>query len=381
MFFRNLTLYRFPEGYIASAESFAADLEGNRLRECGPLELSTRGFVSPFGRDSTELTHTIGTFTLFAVGENERILPSVVIAEELAHRISVIAEREDRRVGAKERKRIKEEVISDLLPRAFIRPHRTLAYVDLATGWLVIDSASRGTAEAVVSEVREALGRFPANPMAPEESPRAMMTDWLVGGALPGGYALGEECTLRDPCEAGAIVRCRRQDLESDEVREHLKSGKQVFDLGIVFSDRMSFVLGEDLTLRKLRFLDAVLDELGEDSAESARAELDATFALMTLELARLFESLDAQFGLPRTGEKLRLDGGDAPKHMRDAIANAANDPKIAKALAKLAPRAGSSIDSVTISSDGASVTLTQEDGPRMKRHAERLAAMKDAGQ
>jgi recombination associated protein RdgC len=83
-------------------------------------------------------------------------------------------------------------------------------------------------------------------------------------------------------------------------VREHLKSGKQVFQLGLVLDERIAFVLGEDLTVRKLRFLDGVLDELGEESSESAHTELDARFALMTLELKRLLEKLDEWFGLPR---------------------------------------------------------------------------------
>jgi recombination associated protein RdgC len=130
------------------------------------------------------------------------------------------------------------------------------------------------------------------------------MTGWLIDGKLPPGLALGEECELRDPAEAGAIARCRRQDLESDEVREHLKSGKQVFQLGLVFEDRMSFVLGEDLVVRKLKFLDVVLDTLGEQNAESKQAELDAVFALMTLELKNLFERLDQWFGIPRPGER-----------------------------------------------------------------------------
>ena len=63
-------------------------------------------------------------------------------------------------------------------------------------------------------------------------------------------------------------------------------------------------MLGEDLIVRKLRFLDVVLDQLGEDSAESARAELDATFALMTLELKNLFARLEEWFGLPRPGDR-----------------------------------------------------------------------------
>ena len=126
------------------------------------------------------------------------------------------------------------------------------------------------------------------------------MTEWLIHGKLPQGLALGDECELRDPAEAGAVVRCRRQDLESDEVREHLKSGKQVFQLGLVFDDRVSFSLGEDLVVRKLRFLDDVLDQLDDDTVDSARAELDARFALMSLELRRLIDKLHEWFGLPR---------------------------------------------------------------------------------
>jgi recombination associated protein RdgC len=105
---------------------------------------------------------------------------------------------------------------------------------------------------------------------------------------------------LRDPATAtGAIARCRRQDLETDEVREHLRNGKQVFQLGLVFDDRISFVLGEDLILRKLRFLDVVLDGMG-DSHESAAAEMDANFAMMALEFERLLGKLEEWFKLPR---------------------------------------------------------------------------------
>ncbi len=303
MFFKNLSLYRFPESTGKSMKTLEKNLAKRRLRECGPMELATRGFISPYGRDEDALLHASGAFSLLTIGAEERLLPAVVVNQELAIRVQQMAAKDPRKIGAGERKRLKEEVISDLLPRAFIRPLRLCAYLDTANGWFVVDSAGRKAAEEAVSEVRAALGRFPATPMAAEESPRALMTDWLIGGKLPTGLALGEECELRDPAEAGAIVRCRRQDLESDEIREHLKSGKQVFQLGLVFDDRMSFVLGEDLVVRKLKFLDVVLDQLGESGAESVRAELDSGFALMTLELGNLFGQLEKWFGLRRPGE------------------------------------------------------------------------------
>ncbi len=304
MFFRNLTLFRFPENLPRSLKKLSNALDENRLKPCRPSELATRGFVSPFGRDSEELTHQIGAFVLITVGGEDRLLPSVVVNEELASRLAKVVGKNGRRVGAKERKRLKEDVISDLLPRAFIRPSRLSAYLDTEQGWLVIDTASRKAAEETVDQLRKALGRFPAVPAAAEESPRVLMTDWLIRGKLPSGLTLADECELRDPAEAGAVVRCRRQDLESDEVREHLKSGKQVFQLGLTFDDRIGFVLGEDLVVRKLRFLDGVVEELGDDAVESAEAELDARFALMSLELRRLLDKMHECFGLPRPGDR-----------------------------------------------------------------------------
>ena len=305
MFFRNLTLFRFAENLPRSIRKLPSALDEHRLRPAGPMELATRGFVSPFGRDSEELSHQIGAFILTTIGGEDRLLPSVVVNEELSARIAKIVAKQGRRVGAKGRKQLKEEVISELMPRAFIRPSRLNAYLDTESGWLVIDTAGRKAAEEVVDQFRTAMGRFPAVPAAPENSPRIVMTDWLIHGKLPKGLALADECELRDPAEAGAVVRCRRQDLESDEVREHLKSGKQVFQLGLTFDDRIGFVLGEDLVVRKLRFLDAVTDDLGEDTPESASAELDAKFALMSLELRRLLDKMDEWFGLPRPGEQV----------------------------------------------------------------------------
>lgn len=300
MFFRNLSLFRYSTATSASLAEVETSLDEHRLRPCGPIEMSTRGFVSPFGRESDELVHRVGDFTLLAVGGEDKLLPSSVVNEELANKLDAIREKEARRVGAKERKRIKDEVITDLLPRAFVRSSRQFAYLDLADGWIVIDTSSRKNAEEAVTQVREAVGRFPATPLAPEESPRALLTDWLTTGQLPPNLVLGDECELRDPAEAGAIVRCRRQDLELDEVKEHLKSGKQVFQLGLEFDERISFVLGEDLVIRKLRFLDIVLDEIDESSMESSRAELDATFTLMTLEIRRLLVALESWFKITR---------------------------------------------------------------------------------
>lgn len=302
MFFRNLTLFRFSPGVAATLDDLESTLDAHRLRPCGPLEMATHGFVPPLGSGpKNALTHRVQGCVLFSSGSEEKLLPAAVINAELSRRIQARAEQLGRPVGGRERKRMRHELLDELLPRAFARPVQMAGYLDAPNGWVVMDTASRKAAEAAVSGLREALGSFPALPLAAERAPRLVMTDWLTNQQLPAGLELGDECELREASgNAGAIVRCRRQALESDEIREHLRAGKQVSQLGLVFESRIAFLLGEDLVLRKLRFLDVVQEELEGQAGDAAEAELDAHFALMALELRSVFEKLATWFGLPR---------------------------------------------------------------------------------
>jgi recombination associated protein RdgC len=59
-------------------------------------------------------------------------------------------------------------------------------------------------------------------------------------------------------------------------------------------------VLGEDLVIRKLKFLDGVVDQLESNEQEDIRAELDARFTLMAAELKRLFAILEPALKLSK---------------------------------------------------------------------------------
>ena len=121
-----------------------------------------------------------------------------------------------------------------------------------------------------------------------------------AGEPLPEGLSLGEECEMKDPAEGGAVVKCQHQELRCDEIDKHLDAGKQVTKLALVFEDNLSFVLGDDLIVRKLKFLDGALDQLEHIDEEGRRAELDARFALQSGEIRRLFLLLEQAFKLSK---------------------------------------------------------------------------------
>lgn len=298
MFFKNLTLFRFPNALRDALEDLDTALDEHRLKPVGSLEMSSRGFVSPFARDDAAMSHQVNEGIWLMLGGEDKILPSAVINDLVAKKAAEIEEAEGKRLGGRARKRLKDELLHELLPRAFAKPMRTSAHLDLKAGIAAVDSSSRKSAEELLSELRKALGSFPAVPINPEIAPRSILTAWLTGEPMPNGLVLGDECELKDPVDRGAVVKCQRQELTADEVAKHLEAGKQCSRLALVLDDHLSFVLGDDLVVRKLKFLDGAVESLEGGELDSVRAELDARYALMVGELRRLFAVIESAFKL-----------------------------------------------------------------------------------
>ena len=299
MFFKNLTFFRFPTAVdFSEVETF---LPHALLKDVGPLEMTSRGFVSPYGREEKEqFSQRQGDALWLAVGSQEKILPAVVVNDLVARKVEEIEEKEARRPGGRERKRIKDDLLHELMPRAFVKASRTDALIDLQHGYIAVDTSSRKTAENVVSDVRGLLGSFPAMPLNAEIAPRSILTSWIAGEPMPAGLELGEECELKDPMDGGAVIKCQKQELRCAEIDKHLDAGKQVTRLALTFEDNVSFVLGDDLIVRKLKFLDGALDQLEDSEGEGRRVEFEARFALQSGEIRRLFQILEEAFKLSR---------------------------------------------------------------------------------
>ena len=144
MFFRNLTLFRFPASI--AFDDLESQLAEAALKPVGPMELSSRGFVSPFGRagnDDNALMHRIDDAIWLTVGGEDRLLPSSVINDLLQKKVDEFEAKNARRPGGKMRRQMKDDLIAELLPRAFVRPVRTDCLIDLRHGVIAVDTSSR----------------------------------------------------------------------------------------------------------------------------------------------------------------------------------------------------------------------------------------------
>ena len=108
------------------------------------LELSSRGFVTPLGQHGDQFCQRQGDALWLAIGGEDKLLPGAVVNDLLQKKLASIEEKEGRKPGGRTRKRLKDELIMELLTRAFVRPVRTDALIDTQTGVIAVDTSSRG---------------------------------------------------------------------------------------------------------------------------------------------------------------------------------------------------------------------------------------------
>lgn len=296
MWFKNLRLYRLTAPFTLSAEDLEARLGQHPFRSCAKMEFASYGWVPPLGRSTTALCHLVNGRFLVCARKEEKIMPASLIAELLADQVAEIEGQQMRTVARRERDALRDEIVDRLLPQALTRSKRTYAYLSPPDGWLVVDSASLGAAEALLGLLRQSLGSLPVVPPAVKEAPANIFTGWLKE-AMPAELTLGNECELQDPGDEGGIVRCRRQDLFADEIQAHLAAGKQVVRIAITWRERLAVVLGDDLSVKRLRFADVVQEQRTSIEGDDQAAQFDTDFALMTLELSDFLPQLMGLLG------------------------------------------------------------------------------------
>ena len=290
MWFRNLQIFRLTAEWAYGTESLSDALHKGLFHGCGAMDRVARGWVPPRGNEG-ELVFSVGHQQLIALGVEQKLLPASVVRQYAQAKLAEIGAAQGYKPGRKQTREVIDQLEAELLPRAFVKRGLTYVWIDPVNRWLLVDASSSTRADEVMEHLKLSLGELPLTLVKTQLAPATAMTQWLAAGAGPGSFTIDRDCELRAMAEERAAVRYVRHNLDSDEVRSHIAGGKSATRLALTWNDRISFVLTEQLQIKRLAFLD-LLKEDAERQAENADDLFAADFALMCGELAQLLEHL-----------------------------------------------------------------------------------------
>ena len=281
-------VYRFGEGWQPTLAQLEQALDAERFVPCGASQEKSVGWVEPRGEAHGPLVEAVNGQRIFKLKIETKGVPGSVVTRKAKERCAYIEITTGRKPGKKEMKEIKEDVKMSLMPMAFSKESSVWVWIDPVANLLVMDAGSQAKADEVVTMLVKSLAGLSVTLLNTEMSPQAAMASWLIAQESPAAFSVDRECELKAADESKAVVRYVRHPLDTDEVKQHVESGKLPTRLALTWEGRVSFSLTEALQLKKIAFLDVVFEATYTEKDEG----FDADVAIATGELRKLLPDL-----------------------------------------------------------------------------------------
>ncbi|MDP9043718.1 MAG: recombination-associated protein RdgC [Pseudomonadota bacterium] len=291
--FKNLIIYRVGPTWAAHGDALQDALAKSPFLPCAPSQAVSAGWAPPRGLPHAPLLESVDGQWLMTFAVEQRIVPASVVKQRLAERAALIEKETGRKPGKKLAKELKEEVLLELLPRAFTKQSALKVWLNPKDRLLMIDASSPAKADDVVTHLVKAADGLVLTPLNTVQSPAMAMAQWLTTGEAPFGFSVDRECELKSADDTRSAVRYARHPLDIEEIRQHIAQGKVPTQLALTWQGRVGLLLTEAMQVKKVTFLEGVFE-----GAKPARDEaFDADAALATGELRRLVPDLIEALG------------------------------------------------------------------------------------
>jgi recombination associated protein RdgC len=251
----------------------------------------TSGWITPFDEDEEYLVHSYKNYLLFCLKIEEKVLPIYVIRQELKERIKEIESSQQRKVSAKEKYAIRDEIYSVLLPQAFSRITKVYAYFDIKNKRLILNTTNAKKTEIFTSMLQKTIDNI-AIASFPLKNLNTIMTNWIQKDNCPKPFNVEDSCVLKDLTLTSKVIRLKGQDLFSKSVQLLLQDNYKVEQIMVTWQDRVTFILKENFNLSTIKYAEMIKTELKEYSLETTEEELAANFIIMVETLNTLISDL-----------------------------------------------------------------------------------------
>lgn len=256
------------------------------------------GWVPPRADGGLFVESVNGQLIMRFVVETRQV-PASVVRSRVDELAAIVEASTGRKPGKKQRRELQEQAVAELLPNAFPRKRATWVWIDRERSRIVLDTTSAAICDDIITALVRGVDSLVVEPLQTVTSPSAAMAQWLVDQDAPGSFDIGKECDLQSADESNAKVRYSHHQLLTEEVQAHIATGKQPTLLALNWDGRVSFVLTDNLQLKKVVFADSVLEQ---SKAQGQRADdFDGNVMMLTAEIGQMLDELvDALGGVAK---------------------------------------------------------------------------------
>lgn len=303
MWFKQAQLFQLTSSIRFSSIDLCKKLEELEFQECLPSMPYGAGWISPVDEEDAPLVQSMNGYIMICLQIEEKILPPIVVRQELAKKIKEIEASENRKVGQKERYALKDEINATLLPRAFSKLTKVYAYIDTKNNWLILGTANPKKTEQFLSTFKKTFGDNIDSFQIKKLS--AIMTSWLKYQNYSSSFSIEKSCVLQDANHQSRVIRCKDQDLFASSIQSLIRDGCEIKQLALNWQDRIDFVLLDDLSVQSIKFKDEIIEQVKEMEAGTKQQQFNADFLIMTETFDGLLKDLLNSFAEQPAAEKI----------------------------------------------------------------------------
>ncbi|GHA03030.1 recombination-associated protein RdgC [Ignatzschineria ureiclastica] len=278
--FKNILIYKFDEPIEFSALELEEWLSAYPLRECGRDELETYGWLPAFSQGANYVEEINGAYFI-RLGMEIKKLPRRAI------QTAVVKRAKEQNLDLLDKARFKEleEIITnEFIGQVYPEQSSMMAYIDKEKNWLVVDAVSEKRASLVTAVLRKSIGSLPVTSYAPQVEMPTIMTHWVQSGLPSAHFEFLEEIEMKElNKDEGGVARYRGIPMDAKEIALNITEGWGVTKLGLVYQSLVTFSLGEDFILKRLRYLDQFQEQLELSDDQNAVAQSNGYLLVDTI--------------------------------------------------------------------------------------------------
>lgn len=293
IWFKNLTPYKLTKQIDFS--KLEEQLQETKFTPCALTDLSKFGFDAPLST-SDSLCYRQGDNILLVAHLEKKHIPNAVLKKETDTRITELQEKEKRYLKKVEKQAVKDQVMSELLQRAFSKHSFVSIWIDTANDLIYTDVSSFKRSEDTLVLLRKTIGSLPVVPLNCNVERATAMTKWIADNSTPEWLSVLYSGKLVD-FETNAEISCKEKDFNDEEVLSLIENGSSVTELALEREDMLKFKLIDDGRLKQIKFVEDIIERNDDILKDDVAQRFDADFLLITNILTETMLKLIDEFG------------------------------------------------------------------------------------